>query len=76
LLWCAADTRLAVGNDNKTTSDIAVKIYSIPVSTSAFDPNCAPNFVGLKRRQPHYWTQYGFVQRQFVGLMYVGSKTT
>lgn len=61
LLWSAADTRLVAGVDNKTTTEIAAKIYSIAVSTSAFDPSLDPSLAGLERRQPHYWTQYGFV---------------
>jgi hypothetical protein len=61
LLWCAADTRLVGGDEDKTTSEVAAKIYSIPVATSAFDPSLDPNLVGLHRRAPHYRTQYGFV---------------
>lgn len=61
LLWCAADTRLVVGKDNKTTSEMAAKIYSIQLSTSAFDPSLDPNLAAFERRQPHFWTQYGFV---------------
>ena len=51
--WCAADTRLVAGDD-VPTMEIAAKIYAIPVVTRALDS-------GLEPRQPHYWTQYGFV---------------
>jgi hypothetical protein len=61
LLWCAADTRLVAGIDDKTTSEMAAKIYSIPLSISAFDPSLDPSLASFERRQPHYWTQYGFV---------------
>lgn len=54
LQWCAADTRLVAGGDNETTTEIATKIYAIPVVVGALD-------LELKPRQPHYWTQYGFV---------------
>lgn len=52
--WCAADTRLVAGNDDEPMTEIAAKIYAIPVVAGALDP-------GLNPRQPHYWTQYGFV---------------
>jgi hypothetical protein len=52
--WCAADTRLVASSDDKPTTEIAAKIYAIPVVVGALDPE-------LKPRQPHYWTQYGFV---------------
>ena len=52
--WCAADTRLVVGNDDMPTTEIATKIYVIPVVVRALGPEIEP-------RQPHYWTQYGFV---------------
>lgn len=61
LLWSAADTRLVAGVDDSTTTEIAAKIYSIAVSTSAFGPSLDPRLAGLERRQPHYWMQYGFV---------------
>lgn len=54
LVWCAADTRLVAGSDDGPTTDIAAKIYSIPVAVGALD-------LELEPRQPHYWTQYGFV---------------
>jgi hypothetical protein len=47
--WCAADTRLVVGRDDKPATEIAAKIYAIPVAAGALDPNLNP-------RQPHYWT--------------------
>jgi hypothetical protein len=50
--WCAADTRLVAGRDDTPTTEIATKIYAIPVVVGALNP-------GL--HQPHYWTQYGFV---------------
>lgn len=52
--WCAADTRIVAGSDDRPTTEIAAKIYSIPVAIRALDSNLEP-------RQPHYWTQYGFV---------------
>jgi hypothetical protein len=52
--WCAADTRLVAGRDDKPTTEIATKIYAIPVVVGALD-------LELEPRQPHYWTQYGFV---------------
>jgi hypothetical protein len=52
--WCAADTRLVVDPNDQTTTEIAAKIYSIPVVAGALDADGLP-------RQPHYWTQYGFV---------------
>ena len=54
LLWCAADTRLVAGRDDRPTTEIAAKIYAIPVVVGALDMEHEP-------RQPHYWTQYGFV---------------
>jgi hypothetical protein len=51
--WCAADTRLVAGDDDQRATEIAAKIYAIPVVVSAMG-NGFP-------RQPHYWTQYGFV---------------
>ncbi len=51
--WCAADTRLVAGDDDRPATEIAAKIYAIPVVVSAMG-NGFP-------RQPHYWTQYGFV---------------
>jgi hypothetical protein len=61
LLWCAADTRLVVGNNDITTSDLAAKIYTIPLSITALDPNPPIDAAGRGPRRPHYWTQYGFV---------------
>lgn len=52
--WCAADTRLVVEPEDKPTIEIGSKIYVIPVSICALTPD---GFL----RQPHYWTQYGFV---------------
>lgn len=52
--WCAADTRLVAGSDDGPITEIAAKIYSIPVVVGALDPELNPC-------QPHYWTQYGFV---------------
>jgi hypothetical protein len=52
--WCAADTRLVAGRDDEPTTEIAAKIYAIPVVVGALDPELNP-------RQPHYSTQYGFV---------------
>jgi hypothetical protein len=72
MLWSAADTRLVAGLDDKTTTEIAAKLYSIPVSTSAFDPALDPRLAGLERRQPHYSTQYGFV---FAGAALPASQT-
>src|SRR5208282_160004 len=51
--WCAADTRLVAGDDDRPATEIAAKIYAIPVVVSAM----GNGFPG----QPHYWTQYGFV---------------
>lgn len=53
-LWSAADTRLVAGTQDRPTTDIASKIYSIPIAVAAFGPD---GFL----RKPHYWTQYGFV---------------
>lgn len=52
--WCVADTRLVAGHEDKPTTDIASKIYAIPIVTAALD-------IEFKPRQPHYSTQYGFV---------------
>ncbi len=52
--WCAADTRLVAGADDKPTTEIGSKIYVIPLAASALNPD---SFV----RVPHYVTQYGFV---------------
>jgi hypothetical protein len=52
--WCAADTRLVAGSDDKPTTEIAAKIYAIPVVVGALDPE-------LNTHEPYYWTQYGFV---------------
>jgi hypothetical protein len=52
LQWCAADTRLVADPANTPTTEIAAKIYAIPVVVRA---------LGSEPRQPHYWTQYGFV---------------
>lgn len=54
LLWSAADTRLVIGEGNAPITEMAAKIYAIPVATSALLP-------GSIQRTPHYWTQYGFV---------------
>lgn len=54
LQWCAADTRLVAGSDDKPTTEVAAKIYAIPVVVGALDLEGQP-------RSPHYWTQYGFV---------------
>jgi hypothetical protein len=51
---CAADTRLVADPDDSPTTEIAAKIYAIPVVVGALD-------LELKPHQPHYWTQYGFV---------------
>jgi len=53
-LWCAADTRLVAGSDDAPMTEIAAKMYAIPVVVGALDAE-------LKPRQPHYWMQYGFV---------------
>src|SRR5262245_58446673 len=52
LQWCAADTRLVAISNNEQMTEIAAKIYSIPVAAAALSPDL---------RLPHYWTQYGFV---------------
>jgi hypothetical protein len=52
--WCAADTRLVAGSDDEPVTEIAAKIYAIPVEVGALDSE-------LKPRERHYWTQYGFV---------------
>lgn len=54
LLWCAADSRLVVEPSDQTVTEMATKIYSIPVVVHAQDQE------GYLR-DPHYWTQYGFV---------------
>jgi hypothetical protein len=54
LQWSAADTRLVAGRNNQPTTEIAAKIYAIPVVLVALD-------AALKPREPHYRTQYGFV---------------
>jgi hypothetical protein len=54
LQWCAADTRLVAGSDDEPTTDIAAKVYAIPVAVRALDAE-------LESRQPHYRTEYGFV---------------
>jgi hypothetical protein len=53
VLWCAADTRIVV-DPNKVVTDIAAKIYAIPVVVAALDTEGEP-------REPHYRAQYGFV---------------
>ncbi|MGA8771068.1 MAG: hypothetical protein WB610_11935, partial [Rhodomicrobium sp.] len=52
--WCAADTRLTADPNNRLMTDIEAKIYVIPVVVRALGTELYP-------RQPHYWTQYGFV---------------
>jgi hypothetical protein len=52
--WCCADTKLIAPPNNEPTTEIAAKIYAIPVVVRALD------LEGLAR-QPHYGTQYGFV---------------
>jgi len=52
-LWCAADTRLVEGKKDEPTTDVATKIYTIPLVTAALNETI--------HRQPHYWTQFGFV---------------
>jgi hypothetical protein len=54
LQWCAADTRLVAGPADAPTSEVASKIYAVPVVVGALD-------LEGEARQPHYWTQYGFV---------------
>lgn len=61
VLWCAADTRLVAGERNNITTEVAAKIYSIPLSTSAYNPDLPLDLIASERRHPHYWTQYGFV---------------
>jgi hypothetical protein len=51
--WCVADTRLVGGNDRPTT-EIAAKIYAIPIVVAALDSDLDP-------LEPHYRTQYGLV---------------
>lgn len=71
LLWCAADTRLVAGKSDDPTTESASKIFTVPLSTSAFDAEGSP-------RQPHYWTQYGFVYSgsALSAIMTVGNCTT
>ena len=52
--WCAADTRLVADPDDRPMTEIAAKIYAIPVVVGVLEDE-------LKPRQPHYWTQFGFV---------------
>lgn len=52
--FCAADTRLTVDNDATPTTDVASKLFTIPVSVHAFGDD---GFL----RQPHYRMKYGFV---------------
>jgi hypothetical protein len=52
--WCAADTRQVAGAEDAPQTEIAAKIYAIPVVVTARDPD-------FKRRMLHYWTEYGFV---------------
>ncbi|MBY6117825.1 type II toxin-antitoxin system VapB family antitoxin [Mameliella alba] len=59
-LWCAADSRLVIGDNDQTVTEMMSKIYSIPVTVHAQDEEG-------HLRVPHYWTQYGFV--------YAGSAT-
>lgn len=54
LLWCAADTRIVVDPNNRVATEIAAKIYVIPVAVAALDADGNP-------REPHYRAQYGFV---------------
>lgn len=63
--WCAADTRLVTGSANKPTTEIAAKIFAIPVVVTAMDQE---NF----RRTPHYWTKYGFA---YAGSAFPASMT-
>ena len=53
-LWCAADTRLVAGAQDKPTTEIGSKIYSISMAVAAFGPD---GFV----RAPHIRSQFGFV---------------
>jgi hypothetical protein len=56
LQWCAADTRLVVDTPHPSTvTEMAKKLYVIPVATAARTPG------EIWPRVPHYWTQYGFV---------------
>jgi hypothetical protein len=52
--WCAADTRLVAGRNDAPLTEIAAKIYAIPVAISALGAE-------VELRAPHYRTQYGFV---------------
>lgn len=52
--WCAADTRLVVGEVDDPVSEIGSKIFSIPLATAAIVP-------GGGTRAPHFSTEYGFV---------------
>jgi hypothetical protein len=63
--WCAADTRRVAGKDDRPLTEIAAKIYAIPVVVGALGPE-------LKPHQPYYWTQYGFV---FAGAVSPASMT-
>jgi hypothetical protein len=54
LLFCAADTRLVAGVDNKTTTEMAAKIYSISMATRAMTSD-------FELRRAHFWTKYGFI---------------
>jgi hypothetical protein len=63
--WCAADTRLVAGSEDQPTTEMAAKIYAIPVRVGALD-------MEGESRQPHYWTQYGFV---FAGAALPASMT-
>jgi hypothetical protein len=63
--WCAADTRLVAGSLNKPTTEIATKIFAIPVAVSAMDQENL-------RRVPHYRTQYGFA---YAGSAFPASMT-
>jgi hypothetical protein len=40
--WCAADTRLVAGSDDEPVTEIAAKIYAIPVEVGALDRTQAP----------------------------------
>ena len=52
--WCAADTRIVAGSEDKQTTEIASKIFVIPVLASAMLPDSII-------RAPHFHTKYGFV---------------
>lgn len=53
LLWCAADTRIVAGKQSHAVTELAAKIFSIPVKAAALGED-GP-------RSPHYATQYGVV---------------